>query len=83
MVSGKERKDGDSLIHAEIFPDREAVDEDPELKGLPLTDDKVKDKLNQVVKEVNSGLISYKTVRSISLRDSEFPKTTAKKIIRH
>lgn len=83
VVSGKEHKDGDSLIHAEIFPDREAVDEDPELKGLPLTDDRVKEKINQVVREVNSGLVNYKTVRSISLRDSEFPKTTAKKIIRH
>ncbi|MFA5585410.1 MAG: AMP-binding protein [Saccharofermentanales bacterium] len=83
VVSGKERKDGDSIIHAEIFPDREAVDEDPDLKGLALTDDKVKEKIDQVVKEVNSGLVAYKTVRSTSLRDSEFPKTTAKKIIRH
>ena len=83
VVSGKERKDGDSLIHAEIFPDREAVDEDPGLKGLPLTDDKIKDKITEVVKDVNAGLINYKAVRSISLRDTEFPKTTAKKIIRH
>ena len=83
VVSGQERKDGDALIHAEIFPDRETVDEDPELKGLALTDDKVKEKVNAIVKEMNSGLVHYKTVRSISLRDAEFPKTTAKKIIRH
>lgn len=83
VVSGQERKDGDSLIHAEVFPDREAVDEDPELKGLPLTDDKVKEKVQALVKEVNSGLIHYKMIRSLALRDTEFPKTTAKKIIRH
>lgn len=83
VVSGKDKKDGDSLIHAEIFPDREAVDEDPDLKGLALTDDKVREKIQAVVKEVNQGLIHYKMIRSIDLRDTEFPKTTAKKIIRH
>lgn len=83
VVSGKEVKEGDSIIHAEIFPDRDTVDEDPELLGLDLTDEKVLEKVQAVVKEVNSGLIHYKMVRSVSLRDTEFPKTTAKKIIRH
>ncbi len=83
VVSGQARKDGDTLIHAEIFPDRDSVDEDPGLKGLLLTDARVKEKVNAVVKEVNQGLVHYKTVRTISLRDTEFPKTTAKKIIRH
>ncbi len=83
VVSGKERKEGDSIVHAEIFPDRETVDEDPELRGLPLTDERIKAKIDLVVREVNRELVNYKAVRTIELRDSEFPKTTAKKIIRH
>jgi long-chain acyl-CoA synthetase len=70
------------MIQAEIFPDREAVDEDPELKGLPLTDERVKAKVEQQVREINRKLVTYKAVRSVVLRDEEFPKTTARKIKR-
>lgn len=83
VVSGVEGRDGDVIVQAEIFPDREAVDEDPELKGLSLTDDRVKAKVEAQVREANSKLVPYKAVRSVVLRDEEFEKTTAKKIKRH
>jgi long-chain acyl-CoA synthetase len=82
VVSGVEGRDGDVLIQAEIFPDREAVDEDPELKGLTLTDERVKVKVEEQVREINRKLVAYKAVRSVVLRDEEFPKTTARKIKR-
>ncbi len=82
VISGVPTHDGDKLIQAEIFPDRETVDQDPELKGLPLTDERVKAKIEQQVKEINRRLVNYKAVRSVVLRGEEFPKTTAKKIKR-
>jgi long-chain acyl-CoA synthetase len=74
---------GDILVHAEIFPSREAIDEDPELKGEELTSDKVKAKLDAYIREMNHKLATYKYVRNISLHDTEFDKTTSRKIRRH
>lgn len=52
--------------------------------GLPLTDDKVKAKIVSWIKEeVNTKLISYKHVRTVILRDTEFPKNTSRKIKRY
>lgn len=81
VVSGK-TVNNDIVVHAEIFPNRDVVDADPELKGLELTDDRVLAKIQEQVKEVNRKLVNYKAVHSVSLRDTEFPKNTSRKIKR-
>lgn len=83
VVFGQPQADGDLLVTAEVFPNAEAIARDPDLKGLALTDPKVKEKIQAIVKEVNAELVPYKHVRNLILRDKEFEKTTSRKIKRY
>ncbi|MBE6784210.1 MAG: hypothetical protein E7536_09415 [Ruminococcaceae bacterium] len=58
----------DSII-AEIFPDEDITN----------AENIIKDKID----ELNKGLPSYKQISGITFRDTEFPKTTTKKIKRN
>lgn len=80
LVTGEETENGDFDIVAEIFPNEEAVlaannGNKPEAEAL-------RAQIEEVVKEVNAGLVNYKKIKRFSLRDTEFAKTTSKKIIR-
>lgn len=83
VVSGVKNAKGDIEVVAEIFPSAEAIEEDPELKGESLTSAKVQAKLDAFVREMNHNLATYKYVRKVTLRDTEFEKTTSRKIRRH
>ncbi|HHU03554.1 MAG TPA: AMP-binding protein [Fastidiosipila sp.] len=84
VVYGVEDATGEELVTAEVFPNAEAIAEDPELVDLPLTDDRVKAKIVDFIKDdVNAKLIQYKRVREVILRDTEFPKNTSRKIKRY
>ena len=83
VVSGVKNAKGDIEVVAEIFPSAEAIEEDPELKGESLTSAKVQAKLDAFVREMNHNLATYKYVRKVTLRDTEFDKTTSRKIRRH
>lgn len=82
VVYGQPQPDGDLLVSAEIYPSSEAISEDPDLKGCELTDEAVKEKLQEIVKDVNHKLVSYKHIKAVTLRDTEFEKTTSRKIKR-
>ncbi len=80
LVTGVADENGDFDIVAEIFPNEEALksmhdDTMPELE-------KVQELIDGVVKEVNATLVPYKKIKRFTLRDTEFAKTTSKKIIR-
>lgn len=80
LVTGVMRDDGDYEIRAEIFPNEEAVralngGNMPEGEALRL-------QIDAVIKEVNAVLVPYKKIKQFTLRDTEFAKTTSKKIIR-
>lgn len=79
LVSGESNEHDDVIITAEIFPDMEAVGErlgaDPDEEGIQAL-------LEAEVKKVNEQLVSYKRVRRVLYRDSEFEKTTSRKIRR-
>lgn len=83
VITGVRNDKGDIDVVAEIFPSAEAIANDPELQGEALTSEKVKAKIEAFVKETNHSLATYKYVRQVVLRDSEFEKTTSRKIRRH
>ncbi len=62
------------LIVAEIFPDREAL----ELRGI--TDERKY--FDEEVAKTNSNMAPYKKIGLVKIRDTEFEKTTTRKITR-
>lgn len=79
MVYGHEDEDGETYIHAQVYPDKAAV----ELKlGANPSEDKVKGLIQSVVDEVNKHNPVWKYIRKTVVRNEEFEKTTTKKIKR-
>ena len=66
--------DDDDVICADIFPNSDAV------KGL--SEQELVNMIKDAVKEINKSMSAAKGIRRIRLRDTEFEKTTSKKIIR-
>ena len=62
------------VIVAEIFPDFDG------LKNKGIED--VKAYFAEEVKKANANMVSYKSVGSVKIRDTEFPKNTSRKITR-
>ncbi|MFO7635732.1 MAG: AMP-binding protein [Clostridia bacterium] len=80
MVYGVPSPMNDDLdIAASIFPDYEGFEAEfgeyaPEL---------VAEKINGLVKEVNARMVNYKSIKKLTIRDTEFEKTTTRKIKRY
>lgn len=79
LVSGEDDGKGDVIVTATIFPNQETV---TALLGEEYSPADLQQVLEEEVKKVNQQLVSYKAVRKTILRDSEFDKTTSKKIKR-
>lgn len=75
VVLAREQENGEPLITAVIYPDFEL------LKGK--TDEEIVALIKEEVLKVNRELPSFKQVRNIELRKTEFEKTTTKKIMRY
>jgi len=80
LVSGAEDEDGETYVKAEIFPNEEKIKET--LGDVPLAGDAVRQLIGEEVRKVNHALTTYKYIRQFTLRDTEFEKTTSKKIKR-
>lgn len=80
MVFGED-DDDDTVVSASIYPDFDAIKE--KFKSGDLTKDDIVHALNGVIKEVNKVLPSYKNIKKLKIRDSEFVKTTTAKIKRN
>lgn len=80
MVFGEDNEN-DTVVGASIYPDFDAIKE--KFKSGDLTKDDIAQALNGVIKEVNRYLPSYKNIKKIKVRDSEFVKTTTAKIKRN
>jgi len=80
LVSGVNGKEGDIEVVAEIYPDAEAV---TAALGADPAPDALRSLIQQEVTAVNHTLTTYKYVRRFTLRDSEFEKTTSRKIKRN
>lgn len=84
VTGGKNERTGDEEVHAIVYPNMENVCSHLSRLGVthPASDD-VKALLQHTIDERGKMLASYKRIRSISLREDEFPKTAINKIKRH
>lgn len=77
VVVGRRAAEGDDVIlTAVVFPN---VNEFP--KGA--TDELMTESIRQSINRLNRSLPSYKQIKALELRKTEFEKTTSKKIKRH
>ncbi len=71
------------IIHAIIYPDYEEIDNRAKIEGVDPSEDIIKEWIEEEIEKVNQKLADYKKIKSFSLRDEEFPKTTTQKIKRY
>jgi long-chain acyl-CoA synthetase len=70
-------------VHAQIYPDQDALDAYAAREGIrPLDQSAVESLLRQEVLQAGQRLADYKRIKRFTLRDDEFPKTTTRKIKR-
>jgi len=81
VVTGEQDdKKNDIVIVATIFPDMDKMTED---LGENATDEQITKVLEGVVDKVNDKLVSYKKIKKVVLRKTEFEKNTSRKIKRY
>ena len=80
LVHGeKEERNGDTIVKAEIFPAYHNI----EMTVGNLSDEEIRSFLKEEVDRINEQMPSYKRVRRIAIRKTEFTKTTTRKIKRY
>lgn len=80
LVFGGPDEEGEIVVRAEIFPNMEKIKEQYGFENA--LGDEVRRLIAEEVKNVNHQLATYKYIRSFTLREAEFDKTTSKKIKR-
>lgn len=82
MVIGKDLEDDtETVVEAKIFPDIKAIKE--ALQKDDLTSEEIHDYISDIVKEINNKFPNYKKIREVSIRNTEFIKTTTQKVKRY
>lgn len=82
LVTEKREKNSDeTVVAAIIVPDMDKITE--AFKDKPLSSQEVFDLIQNEVKTVNKSLVTYKYVKDITLRETEFAKTTKRTIKRY
>jgi long-chain acyl-CoA synthetase len=69
-------------VHAIIYPNWEALDNYTKEQGIEQTDKWLKEFYKDEIENRCKDIAAYKRVKSFSIREEEFPKTTTKKIKR-
>ncbi|HHV98253.1 MAG TPA: AMP-binding protein [Clostridiaceae bacterium] len=72
---------GDVVVSAVIVPDMDYINE--EFGGRTLSQEELNSLISKEVKAVNKSLVTYKYIKDFTLRETEFAKTTTKKIKRY
>lgn len=72
--------DDETLVSAMIYPNYEQIKNN--LKRQELTKEDIQKTVDEAVKDVNKKLPKYKKIRSYDISETEFEKTTTKKIKR-
>lgn len=75
----EDEKTGDTIVHAEIYPDFELIEE----QEGKLTVDQLRKLLKKEIDDANENMPLYKRVKRFDIREEEFEKTTTKKIKRY
>ena len=79
LVYGVEdEKTGDTVVKAEVFLDREAINE----TAGELTVEELRQFIKKEIDRINEQMPVYKRVKRFAIRDTEFEKTTTRKIKR-
>ncbi len=73
--------DDETLVSVQIYPNYEQIKNN--LKRQDITKEDVQKSVEEAVKDVNKKLPKYKKIRNIEISETEFEKTTTKKIKRH
>ena len=74
-----DKRSGDTVVRAEIFPDFEAIRQD---LG-EMSEEGIHEFLKTVIEDANEQMPTYKRVKRFSIRHEEFEKTTTRKIKRY
>lgn len=74
-----DKKSGDTVVKAEVYPSAEAVSE---ALGESVSEEVLNKAVKEAIEEVNDRMSGYKRVKRFKLRDTEFEKTTTHKIKR-
>lgn len=83
MVYGHKVSPTAEEVHAQIFPDQEAIDCYAQQQGkYPMDQQQTEDLIRKEVLDIGKKLADYKRIRKFTLREDEFPKTTTRKIKR-
>lgn len=83
MVYGHRVGTSSEEIHAIIYPEQEALDNQCRIDGCGrMSEADVEALLRVEVQKASNGLADYKRVRKFTIREDEFPKTTTRKIKR-
>lgn len=81
LIYGKVDSNGDVLVCAKIVPNHEKIEEDQKNNTAPgSTPEEI---IGKEVKRVNKELVHYKYIKEFMLQETEFIKTTTRKIKRH
>ncbi|MDP4091958.1 MAG: AMP-binding protein [Bacillota bacterium] len=75
-----EEQSGETHVNAQIFPNLEAIKE--KFKISSISKDELLKIFSDIVKNVNKDMPLYKRIKHFSIRETEFIKTTTKKIKR-
>jgi long-chain acyl-CoA synthetase len=70
-------------VHAQIYPDQEAIDNYAQENNIyPMDQKQIETLLRKEVLKIGKELADYKKVKKFTVREDEFPKTTTRKIKR-
>ena len=80
LVHGvKDENTGDTIVKAEIFPDYETIQE----RIGDMSESGWKQFFKETIDDINDRMPLYKRVKRYNIRETEFSKTTTRKIKRH
>jgi len=83
VVGTRSATQGREEVHAIIYPDFEHLQIYAEENSMQLDEKGINDILRSEVRKLCARLPDYKRVRSFTIRNEEFPKTSTEKIKRH
>lgn len=82
MVVGKlDETSGETEVSAVIVANTDKIHED--FKDKELSSQEIRNLIQNEIRSVNKSLVAYKAIKDFSLRETEFAKTTTKKIKRY
>lgn len=74
---------GETEVKAQIFPNLEVIRDKLKNINLNINTEEIKKLIQDVITSVNRKIPLYKHIRQVVIRDTEFEKTTSRKIKRH